>query len=152
MSKFRSILAVALAFVMVMFVAFTHPADAKPKKAKAQTYAAEQIAQIQAYASDIQAMRDRFPELQSLIEQEDYIFARNFIHGPLGELRFKMLTVARDLFPEARKTAEEASKDVFKALNALDRAGIDKDYRAAARAYTNLNKALDSFFSVVPQG
>lgn len=152
MSKFRSIIALALVVVMVVFVAFTNPAYAKPKKAKAQTYAAEQIAQIQAYASDVQAMRDRFPELQSLIEKEDFIYARNFIHGPLGELRSKMLTISRSLFPDAKKQAEAAAQDAFDALVAIDKAGANKDYRAAARGYTNLNKALDSFFSVLPQG
>ena len=150
-SKFRSILALALTFVMVLCVTFVNPADAKPKKGTPQTYSAEQVAEIQSYASEIQAMRDRFDELRTLIEKEDYIFARNFIHGPLGELRTKMLFIANDLFPDAKEAAKDATKDLGKALAALDRAGAEKNYRAAAQAYSNINKALDAFFSVLPQ-
>ena len=151
-SKFRSIVALALAFVMVLCVAFVNPADAKPKKTKPQTYSTEQLAEIQSYASQVQVMRDRFSELQTLIEKEDFIFARNFIHGPLGDLRNTMAFIAQDLYPEARAQARVATKDLANALSAIDRAGIDKDYKAAAKGYTNLNKAIDAFFATLPKG
>jgi photosystem II protein PsbQ len=150
-SKFRSVLALALTLVMVLCVAFVNPAEAKPKKGKPQTYSTEQVAEIQSYAAQVQEMRDRFGELQTLIEKEDYIFARNFIHGPLGELRTKMVFIANDLFPDARKQAQEATKDLGNALAAIDRAGAEKDYKAAAKGYTNLNRALDAFFALLPQ-
>ncbi len=150
-SKFRSILALALTFVMVLCVTFVNPAEAKPKKGKPQTYSTEQVAEIQSYAAQVQAMRDRFGELQTLIEKEDYIFARNFIHGPLGELRTKMSFIANDLFPDAKKQAKAATKNLGNALAALDQAGAAKDYKASAKAYTNINRALDEFFSVLPQ-
>jgi photosystem II protein PsbQ len=151
-SKIRSVVALALTFVMVFCVTFVNPADAKPKKTKPQTYSTEQLAEIQSYAAQVQAMRDRFSELQGLIEKEDYIFARNFIHGPLGELRTKMLFIAQDLYPEAREQAKVATKALANALSAIDKAGADKDYKAAAKGYTNLNKALDAFFAALPQG
>lgn len=150
-SNIRSIVALALTFVMVLCVAFVNPAEAKPKKTKPQSYSTEQIAEIQSYAAQVQAMRDRFGELQGLIEKEDFIFARNFIHGPLGELRTKMLFIAQDLYPEARDQARAATKKLASALSAIDKAGIDKDYKAAAKGYTNLNKALDDFFAVLPK-
>ena len=40
----------------------------------------------------------------------------------------------------------------IKELSAIDRAGIDKDYKAAAKGYTNLNKAVDAFFATLPKG
>jgi photosystem II protein PsbQ len=151
-SKIRSIVALALTFVMVLCVTFVNPADAKPKKTKPDTYSTEQIAEIQSYAAQVQVMRDRFGELQALIEKEDFIFTRNFIHGPLGDLRNTMTFIANDLYPEARGQAKAATKDLGSALSAIDKAGIDKDYKAAAKAYTNLNKAMDTFFSLLPQG
>lgn len=151
-SKIRSIVALALTFVMVLCVTFVNPADAKPKKTKPLTYSTEQIAEIQSYAAQVQTMRDRFGELQGLIEKEDFIFTRNFIHGPLGDLRNRMAFIAQDLYPEPREQAKAATKDLANALSAIDKASIDKDYKAAAKAYTNLNKAMDTFFSVLPKG
>lgn len=151
-SKIRSIVALALTFVMVLCVTFVNPADAKPKKTKPQTYSTEKLAEIQSFAAQVQLLRDRFGELQTLIEKEDFIFTRNFIHGPLGDLRSKMLFIAQDLYPEARDQAKAATKDLANALSAIDRAAIDKDYKAAAKGYTNLNKAMDTFFSILPQG
>lgn len=151
-SKIRSIVALALTLVMVLCVTFVNPADAKPKKTKPDTYSTEQLAEIQSYAAQVQAMRDRFGELQALIEKEDFIFARNFIHGPLGDLRNRMAFISQSLYPEARAQAKAATKDLSNALSAIDKAGIEKDYRAAAKAYTNLNKALDSFFATLPKG
>ena len=151
-SKFRSVLALALTLVMVFCVMFVNPADAKPKKGKPQTYSAEQVAEIQSYAAQIQEMRDRFGELQVLIEKEDYIFMRNFIHGPLGELRTSMSFIASELFPDARKQAQEVTKDLANALAAIDRAGAEKNYKAAAKGYTNLNRSLDAFFALLPKG
>ena len=70
-SKFRSVLAIALTLVMVLCIAFVNPADAKPRKGKPKTYSVEQVAEIQSYAAQIQVMRDRFGELERLIEKED---------------------------------------------------------------------------------
>jgi photosystem II protein PsbQ len=150
MSKYRSIVSLAMAFVMTLFIAFASPAEAKTK-GKTQSYTAEQIASIQNYASDIDGMRGRLSELGSLIEQEDWVFARNFIHGPLGELRFKMLGIARELAPDASKTAREQTKEVFNQLNLIDKAAADKDLRAAKRAFSAMNSGIEQFLSGVPQ-
>jgi photosystem II protein PsbQ len=147
MSKYRSILALALALVMTLFIAFSAPAQAK-SKAKPKTYTAEQIETIQTYAADIMAMRDRFSELEGLIEAENWVFVRNFIHGPLGDLRFKMSGIARELFPESQKRARDLTRDVFKAVNAIDQAAADKNYRAAKAAYKKLNQELAEFFDL----
>ncbi|MEB3295548.1 MAG: photosystem II protein PsbQ [Synechococcales bacterium] len=149
MSKIRSILALALAFVMAMFITVSSPAMAKAK-AKPRTYSAEQIATIQEFSGEVNAMRDRLTELEGLIEKEDWIFMRNFVHGPFGELRSKLLFISQQLFPETRQEAQAAIKDVAAALVTIDKAGIDKDYRLAARGYSSLVKSLDSFFSLLP--
>jgi photosystem II protein PsbQ len=150
MSKYRSIVSLAMALVMTLFIAFASPAEAKTKS-KAQSYTAEQIASIQDYASDIDGMRGRLTELGSLIEKEDWVFVRNFIHGPLGELRFKMLGIARELFPDASKAAREQTKAVFNQLNLIDKAAADKDFRAADRAFKSMNAGIEKFLDLVPQ-
>ena len=77
MSKYRSIVALAMAFVMTLFIAFASPAEAKTKKARkapAYTYSEEQIATIQSYATDVDAMLGRLAELGELINNEDWDF------------------------------------------------------------------------------
>jgi photosystem II protein PsbQ len=152
MSKYRSFLAMALAFVMVLCLTFASPAEAKGKS-KAKVYTSEQITEIQGYAGEVNVMRDRITtELKDLVVKEDWIFMRNFIHGPLGELRLKMLTIAKDLFPDAQAKARDLAKDTFTALTQLDRAGADKDARVANRAFKDLVKTLDEFNALLPQG
>jgi len=150
-SKFRSVLAIALTLVIVLCIAFVNPADAKPRKGKPKTYSVEQVAEIQSYAAQIQVMRDRFGELERLIEKEDYVFIPNFIHGPLGDLRTRMSFIASELFPDAKKQAQAATKDLTNALAAIDRAASEKDYKSAAKGYTNLNRSLDTFFALLPK-
>jgi photosystem II protein PsbQ len=151
MSKYRSIVSLALAFVMTLFIAFASPAEAKTKS-KAPVYTAEQIESMQSYAADIDLMRGRLTELGGLIEKESWVFARNFIHGPLGELRFKMLGIARELSPDASKVARDQTKAVFNQLNLIDKATAEKDYRGAQRALSEMNKGIENFLTLVPQG
>ncbi|MFM2432256.1 MAG: hypothetical protein RLZZ511_3470 [Cyanobacteriota bacterium] len=152
MSKYRSIVSLAMAFVMTLFIAFASPAEAKTKSGgKAPSYTAAQIESIQAYVTDINVKRERFAELGNLIEQEDWVFVRNFIHGPLGELRFKMLGIARELSPNAANEAREQTRDVFNQLNLIDKAAADKDFRAAKKAFNAMNAGIDQFLKALPQ-
>jgi photosystem II protein PsbQ len=144
MSKYRSILALALAFVFTLLITGTDSAAAATKsRAKAPTYSAVQTEQIQGYTNEVGALRDRLTELQDLIQNEKWTFARNFIHGPLGELRAKMISAAKVLAPEPQKQAREASKEVFTALVGIDQAGADRNYGL-------LLKGLDTFFQALP--
>ncbi len=146
MTKHRSILSVVLALVAVLLISC-----GSPTVAKVPTYTPEQVAEIQSYAKDVSAMRDRLPELQALIQKEDWTFVRNFIHGPLGELRVKMSAVTRDLLPNAQKPSRQAAQDVFNALVTLDRAAGESDSELATRKYGEAVKAFDAFFQLVPQ-
>lgn len=142
--------AVVIAFVAVIWLGWASPAAAK-MKAKASTYTAAQIAELQGYAGEVAAMRDRMVELQALIQAEDWTFTRNFIHGPLGELRVKMSTVARGLLPDAQKPARQLVKQVSEGLNDVDAAAKLKNYRAAIRSYGLIMSGLADFFKLVPQ-
>ncbi len=149
MAKYRSFLALVVALVAMVLISFASPAEAKVK-AKTPTYQAEQIATIQSYAGDVAAMRDRMVELQALIQAEDWTFTRNFLHGPLGELRVKMSTVARNLLPEAQKSARQVVKQVSEGLNDIDAAAQAKNYKAAIRGYGVVMSGFGEFFKLIP--
>lgn len=147
---FRSILAVALAFVVALFISVAPASAAKSKKP--QTYTSDRLADIQTYAADIEAMRQRLPELQTLIQNEDWIFTRNFLHGPLGELRIKMLYLSRNLAPDVQSQANQLAKAVGTGISSIDQAAQSLDYRGAVRSYAETVRDLDSFMNLVPRG
>jgi len=148
MVKLRSIIVVVLALVLVVVLNLGSVAEAKPRP---KAYTAEQIEQIQAYVSDLSAVRDRLPELATLIQKQNWIFVRNFIHGPLGEVRTKMLNLSRNLLPDAQPQSRAAAKLVFNHLVAIDEAAAKGDYKAAIRNYAQTIRDFDGFLQLVPQ-
>lgn len=145
MARYRSILALVLAFVATVLVSCSSPTDFK------QTYTSSQLEQIQSYAPEIAALRDRLPELAALIQKREWTDVRTFIHGPLGELRIKMGSLSRNLLPPAQEQAREAAKGVFSHLVEIDEAAENSDYRQAIRNYAEAIKDFDAFFQAVPQ-
>lgn len=150
MVNYRSVVACILALITAFLLNMGH-AEAAKKVKKPPTYTAEQLQQIQEYATDLKAMRDRLPELATLITQKDWTFARNFIHGPLGELRIEMLNLSRTLLPDAQKSAQTLSKTVFDDLVAIDLAAQNKNYQTAIRNYADALKDFDAFLALVPE-
>lgn len=146
MTRFRSILAVLLAFVTAFLVSCSSPTAVKPP-----TYTTAQLEQIQQYVSEIESMRDRLPELAKLIQDENWVFVRNFIRGPLGELRAKMSLVERNLLPKEQPKAREQSKEVFEDLVAIDAAAQDQDYKTAIKSYAAIQKDVNAFLGLTPK-
>lgn len=148
MVNYRSIFSMLLALLLALLLNVNAVEAAKPKKTL--TYTPEQLEQIGEYVTDLQTVRDRLPELGSLINQKDWTFARNFIHGPMGELRVKMLNVARTLLPDAQPGAKKLAKDVFDDLVAIDLAAQNQNFQAAIRNYAATLKDFDTFLALVP--
>ncbi len=148
MSKYRKFLVSFLALIATVLVSCSSP----PPVAQVTTYTGEQIAQIQEYVDKISEVRDRLPELQKLIQTEDWIYIRNFIHGPVGDLRVDMVNLTRNLLPKAQPQAQALAKDVFDHLVDIDQAAQTKNYKVAVRNYAQVVKDLDSFFQLIPQG
>ena len=146
MSRYRSILALALAFVTTLLVSCGSPTAKQPP-----TYTTAQIEQIQQYVSDIQKLGDRLPELAKLIQDENWVFVKNFIRGPLGELRVKMSGIERNLLPDVQPKARETAKELFKALVLIDESAQKRDYQSAIRNYAALQKDLNDFLALTPK-
>jgi photosystem II protein PsbQ len=145
MIRHRSILALILAFVAVVLVSCGSPTAMKPP-----TYTPTQIEQLQSYKADLQVMRDRFPELATLLTRREWTSAKNFIHGPLGELRRKMSLVSRNLLPTDQKQAQKISQDIFDHLVKIDQAADNTDFTLAIRNYNEVIGDLDAFFQLIP--
>ena len=145
MVKYRSAVAFILMLITVTLVSFSGVAEAK-----SLSYTATQVEEIQTYAADVEALRDRLPELATLVEKQNWTFVRNFIHGPLGELRTKMAAISRSLLPADQIKARACAKETFKNLVAIDAAAEKEDYKAAVRSLDKTIKGLDSFLELLP--
>ena len=144
----RSIVALVLALATTWMLIVSPVNAAKAKKPV--TYTSAQLEQLSAYAVDLQQMRDRLPELGSLINKRDWTFARNLIHGPLGELRIKMQNVARTLLPDTQPTAKQLAKEVFDDLVAIDAAAQGQNFPLAIKKYAETLKGFDAFLDLIP--
>jgi photosystem II protein PsbQ len=147
MSLFRPLLSLLLAFVAVFIVSC---GDAS--QAKAPTYSATQLEQIQATNKNVMALRDRLPELASLIESRDWNNVKSFIHGPLGDIRTRMAGLSRELLPGTKEQALSISKEIFVHLNSIDAAAGSQDYTLAIRNYGETVKDFTTFEDLIPQG
>ncbi|HTL89692.1 MAG TPA: photosystem II protein PsbQ [Leptolyngbya sp.] len=147
MAKYRSILALIFCTLMAIVVVGCSGATAvKP------TYTPDMIAEIQGYSNDLSELSDRLPELQKLIQQENFIFARNFIHGPLGEIRVRMSRIANGLLPEEQKPARDLAKQIANDLVEIDQAAAANNYKEAIRSYGETVRDLNAFNTLIPQG
>ncbi len=147
MRKYRSVVAILLAFVASVFInGCSGTAVTKPL-----TYSAEQIQQIQGYTTDLAALRDRLPALAEKIQAQDWVDVRSFIRGPLGELRVKMANVSQVLFPTARKEVTALAKSISMNLVSIDQAAAVKEYKTAIRNYAEVLRDLDALVKALPQ-
>jgi len=146
-SRHRSLLALVLAFV----AAFLVSCGGTPTVTKPPTYTPVQIEQIQKYVSDLDKIQERLPELASLIQDENWIFVKNFIRGPLGELRATLSLVERNLLPEAKSKARETAKELIKSLILIDEAADNRDYNVAIRNFGAVQRELRAFLELTPQ-
>lgn len=144
MARYRSILSLLLAFVTAFLVSCGAP-EVKPP-----TYTAAQLQAIEKSVSVIEGVRDRLPELAKLIQNENWVFVRNFIHGPLGDLRPKMSLMERNLLPAAQPKAKALGKELFDDLVDIDTAAQNGDYKAAIRSYASLQKDIEAFLQLAP--
>jgi photosystem II protein PsbQ len=147
MSLFRPLISLLLVFVSVFIVSCSDGSEAK-----APTYSATQLTQIQATNKNITVLRDRLPELATMIQSRDWNNVKSFIHGPLGEIRTRMSSLSRELLPGSKEKALAVSKEIFVHLNKIDEAAGNNDYQVAIRNYGEALKDFETFSNLIPQG
>jgi photosystem II protein PsbQ len=146
MSLLRPLISLLLVCVAVLLVSCSDGFQVK-----APTYSDAQLAKIQLASKGVATLESRLSELSDLIDQKDWNNVRSFIHGPLGELRTRMVGVARELLPAQRQQALEVGKEIFVHLNKIDAAAADNNQQLAASNYSEALKDFAAFDQLLPE-
>ena len=119
-------------------------------KAKAATLSPEDIAIIERQAEGFLAARDRLPELATLVNERDWTFTRNLIHGPMQEVGREMLYINQHLLPAERPEANKRAAELKEAMAELDEAARLQDAGKLSKAYIKVASGFGLYAQVLP--
>lgn len=145
MGRFRPLLGILLAVVATCLVACGGPATKIPT-----TYTPEILQQVELYTPAVETLRARFPELESYIQDKDWVNVQSFIHGPMGELRTRVNRLAATLLTKDQPQAKALAQEIYTHLERLDEAATDGQQVIAGQEYRNALDDFDAFLNLVP--
>ena len=98
----------------------------------------------------ITAAKERLPELAQLVNQRDWTFTRNLIHGPMQEVGREMLYINQRLLPQDRDQANALAADLKEAMADLDEAARLQDGAQLQKAYVAVATGFSNYSKVIP--
>ncbi|MEO6863470.1 MAG: photosystem II protein PsbQ [Microcoleus sp.] len=146
MTRPRSFFALMMAFMMAFLVSCSSVEAEVPT-----TYTTAQIQQIQRYVPTLTEFRSRMDNLGALIQKRNWIDAKTYIHGPLGDLRGTMKTVSSSLLPQSQQQALDLTKSLFADLVEIDNAAKVADYAKITASYQKAVNHFDTFLQLIPK-
>jgi len=114
------------------------------------TISDDDMAVIQRQAEGFLQSQERLPELAKLVSEDNWVFTRNLIHGPMQEVGKEMLYINQRLLPDNRAEANRLSASLKKALADLDEAAKLQDESRMQKAYGNVAAGFSNYASVIP--
>ncbi len=147
MRIFRPFLSVFLVLLTTLLVSCS-----TPTKAKIPTvYTPEKIEQLKTYINPIADARNKMAELKELINEQNWVDTRTFIHGPLGELRQDMAILSRKLLVKDQKASQDLSRELFSHFERIDAAAKERNFNVAQAQYNEALIDFDAYLNLVPQ-
>ena len=80
------------------------------------------MALIERQAEGFLAARNRLPELAELVNERNWVFTANLIHGPMQEVGREMSYINQRLLPADRPEANKLAQNLKTAMAQLDEA------------------------------
>ena len=145
MKIFRSFLSVILILVATVLVSCGSPQASAPP-----TYTPEKLQQIETYRIPVDNARNNMSRLKELIQEQDWLDTRSYIHGPLGFLRRDFRYLSDSLLPDDAKQAKAISEDIFLRLENIDAAAKDQDSRTVATEFNKAISDFDEYIDLIP--
>jgi len=143
----RRLAALLLALVLSVSVA----ACSGSRASTPATLSPEAISAITRQAEGFLAARDRLPDLAELVNNRNWVFTRNLIHGPMQEVGREMLYINRLLLPSERVEATQRANELKASLADLDEAARLQDGDALRKAYIKVASGFGLYAQLLPQ-
>jgi photosystem II protein PsbQ len=141
----RRLLSFVLAAMLCVSLAACGGSQAQPP-----SLSAEDIAFIERQAEGFLAARDRLPELADLVNQRDWTFTRNLIHGPMQEVGRQMLYINQRLLPDDQPEARRLAEQLKRSLAQLDEAARLQDADALRKTYISVASGFGKYAQILP--
>ena len=138
------------AFCICLALCFGLAACDGSAKAKTAAISPDDMAVIRRQAEGFTEAKDRLPELAKLVNQRDWTFTRNLIHGPMQEVGREMLYINQRLSRSERKQGDKMARSLKAALAELDEASRLQDPARMQRAYSAVAAGFDAYADVIP--
>lgn len=145
MKIFRPILSLILVLATTLLVSCGGPSISAPP-----TYTPEKLERIATYRIPLDVARQRISELGQYIDNEDWVNADSFLHGPLGLIRRDLTYLSNALLPDEQQPALEVAKEIFKHIENIDAAVDERNYGVAIKQYKDLVSDFDAYSSLIP--
>ena len=139
------------AFCLCLALCFGLAACDGSANAKPATISPEDMAVIRRQVEGFTAARERLPELAKLVEERDWTFTRNLIHGPMQEVGREMLYINQRLLPQDRAEANKLATSLKDAMADLDEAARLQDSAKLQKSYDDLEADFANYAAVIPE-
>ena len=139
------------AFCLCLALCFGLAACDGSANATPATISPEDMAVIRRQVEGFTAARDRLPELAELVQQRDWTFTRNLIHGPMQEVGREMLYINQRLLPQDRAAANKLATSLKDAMADLDEAARLQDDAKLQKSYEDLVTSFTNYSEVIPE-
>ena len=117
---------------------------------KPPTISDADMALIERQAEGFLAARNRLPELAELVNERNWVFTANLIHGPMQEVGREMSYINQRLLPADRPEANTLAQNLKTALAQLDEATKLQDGDKLRKAYIQVASGFGRYAQVLP--
>ena len=108
------------------------------------------MALIERQAEGFLAARNRLPELAELVNDRNWVFTANLIHGPMQEVGREMSYINQRLLPADRPEANKLAQNLKTAMAQLDEATKLQDGDKLRKAYIQVASGFGRYAQVLP--
>ena len=118
---------------------------------KPSTISDADMALIERQAEGFLAARNRLPELAELVNERNWVFTANLIHGPMQEVGREMSYINQRLLPADRPEANKLAQNLKTAMAQLDEATKLQDADKLRKAYIQVASGFGRYAQVLPE-
>ena len=144
--QLRRLAALGLALALCLGLAACDGSQGK----KPPSISPEDMALIERQAEGFLAARNRLPELAALVNDRNWVFTANLIHGPMQEVGREMSYINQRLLPADRPEAEKRATALKTAFAQLDEDAKLQDGDKLRKAYIKVASGFGLYAQVLP--